>query len=308
MTNAERSSERYDAVVVGAGPAGLSAALILGRSCRRVLVADAGPGRNAVAEAVHSFFTRDGAPPAELLRIGRKQLSRYAVTIRDESVSVVERMADGFGIVFEGGERVEARRLLFAIGVRDVLPPIEGFEELWGRGVFHCPYCHGWEVAGRPLALYGRGDSGRKLAKLLLGWSSDLILFTDGPATLDDEQRAGLETLGVAIRDEPVERLIVGADGGLEAVALKGGEEVARSALFLEPQQVLRSDLPRLLGCKLTEEGVVETDEAGKTSVHGVYVAGDAGANPQHVLVAAATGARAAVALNHDLLTEEFDG
>lgn len=302
------TDSRFDAVVVGGGPAGLSAALLLGRSRRRVLVAMDGPPRNAVSEAAHSVFTRDGTPPAELLRIGRDQLSPYDVTLREERVIGTERTDTGFRVAFDGGDSVETRKLLFATGVRDLLPPVEGLLELWGRGAFHCPYCHGWEVADEPLALYARGEEGFEFASKLLGWSRDLIMFTDGPDGLTDQQRSRLAELGVEVRDETIERLVVDPADHLEAVLLEGGEAVPRRALFLHPAAEPRSDLPQQLGCAFTSEGRVEADEECMTSVPGAYVAGDAGANPEQVIVAAASGATAATALNEALLEEDFGG
>lgn len=300
-------SPRFDAVVVGGGPAGLSAALVLGRSRRRVLIAHEGPTRNAPAEAAHNVFTRDGTPPAELLRIGREQLAPYNVVFREERVVDAERAGNGFIVRFAGGDRIEARKLLLALGVRDVLPDVPGFRELWGAGVFHCPYCHGWEVAGRPLAIYGRGETAIHFSRLLLGWSRDLVLFADGPSGLTTDQRAQIERHGIAIREERVERL-AGSNGHLEAVVLEGGEAVPRAGLFVGPKQELGSDLPHRLGCALTADGRLEADALGRTSVPGVYVAGDMAPGGQQVIVAAAGGTMAGACLNNDLLAEAFEG
>ena len=305
MKRNETPPAPFDVIVVGGGPAGLSAALALGRSRRRVLVAADGPTRNAPAAAAHNVFTRDGTAPAELLQIGREQLAPYDVTVREEWATDAERTEDGVRVTFASGDRVSARGIVLATGVRDVLPDIPGFSKLWGTGVFHCPYCHGWEVAGRPLALYGRGETALHLARLLRGWSDDLVLFTDGPSGLADAERASVERNGITIREEAVERL-VGARGHLEAVVLEGGERVARGGLFLAPRQELRSDLAPRLGCPLSDEGRVQADAVGRTSVPGVFVAGDAGPGPQSVPTAAASGAVAGAMLNHDLLAAEF--
>ena len=298
----------FDAVVIGGGPAGLSAALALGRARRRVLVAAAGPTRNSSADAAHNVLTRDGTPPAELVRIGREQLAPYDVTVREEWASDARRTDDGLAVTFAGGDRVEARALLLATGVRDVLPDVPGLAELWGRGVFHCPYCHGWEVAGRPLAVYAKGksaDVALHLVRLLRGWSDDVVLFTDGPCNLPDDDRARVERNGVAVREERVERL-VGTDGELEAVVLDGGESVARGGLIVSPDQELRSDLPHRLGCPLSADGRVEAGVGGRTEVPRVFVAGDVGPGMQSVVSAMASGMAAGATLNHDLLEEEF--
>lgn len=306
MYQRETSADRFDAVIIGGGPAGLSAALLLGRARRRVLIAHAGPTRNAPADAAHSVFTRDGTSPAELLRIGREQLITYGVVFRDERVTDAKRTSEGFVVAFGNGPDVKARKLTLATGVRDLLPETPGFQELWGCGVYHCPYCHGWEVADRPLALYARGESGIELTKLLLGWSRDLVLFTDGPAGLTGEQRAHLARRGVVVREERVARLI-GSENKLEALVLEDGEAIYGRGLFFRPAQEQRSDLAHRLGCPLTAEGRVQANEFGQTPVPGVYVAGDTGPTMQQVISAAASGAAAAIHLNHELLAEEFE-
>jgi len=295
-----------DALVIGGGAAGLSAALALGRSRRRVVLATDGPTRNAPAEAAHNVFTRDGTPPADLVRIGLDQLAPYDVTVRPEWAVDAETTDDGVAVTFAGGERVEARGVILATGVRDVLPDRPGFAELWGTGIFHCPYCHGWEVAGRPLAIYARGDEALHFAQLIRGWTDDLVLFTDGPADLDDDARQRLDRNGIALREEPVERL-VGTDGLLDAVVLQGGETVPRAGLFLRPGQELRSDLPHRLGCPITPEGRVEIGMGGRTPVPGVYAAGDMAVAFQSVIQAAASGTMAGAMLNHELLAAEFE-
>ena len=297
------SLETFDAVVVGGGPAGLSAALALGRATRRVLLAACGPARNAPAHAAHNVFTRDGTPPTELLRIGREQLRPYDVVIRDECATDIRRSDSAYVVSFASG-LVRARAIVLATGVRDVLPEIPGFGELWGTGVFHCPYCHGWEVANQPLAVFGTGEAALHLTKLIRGWTSDLILFTNGPTELaaDDEQR--IRARGIVIRQEAVERLE--GSRGLEAVILTNGEEIARVGLFVKPKQQLGSDLPLKLGCALTPEGRIQADLVGRTNVPLVFVAGDTGPGQQSVTSAAASGAIAGAGLNNDLLEKEF--
>ena len=305
MQNPATGAE-FDALIIGGGPAGLSAALVLGRSRRRVLLAQEGPTRNATALAAHNVFTRDGTPPGELLRIGKEQLAPYHVVIREERVTAVERTDAGFVARFGGGGRIQARKLLLATGVRDVLPDVPGFQELWGRGVYHCPYCHGWEVAGQPLAIYARGDGALHLTRMLLGWSQDLVLFSDGASGLSDDQRAQIDRRRIPVREEPIERLR-GNNGHLEAVVLAGGERVARTGLFVSPKQELNTNLHTRLGCAITDAGRIETDALGRTTVPGVYVAGDAAPGGQQVIVAAASGTMTGAALNNDLLAEEFE-
>lgn len=295
----------FDVLVIGGGPAGLSAALALGRSRRRVLVAADGPTRNAPATAAHNVFTRDGTPPADLVRIGIEQLAPYDVTVRREWAVDAVRTERGVAVTFAGGDRVEARGLVLATGVRDVLPAVPGMAERWGRSVFHCPYCHGWEVAGQPLALYAQGERAQHLCRLLRGWTDDLVLFTDGPSGLSDDERARIERNGIAVREERVARLD-GAGTDLEAVVLANGEVVSRRGLFVAPPQEQRSDLAHRLGCPLTADGRVEAGMAGRTPVPGVFVAGDAAPGMQSVVAAMASGTMAGAVLNFDLLEQDF--
>ena len=296
-----------DVVIVGAGPAGLSAALILGRCRRSVLICDTGRPRNAASHAMHGYLSRDGMPPREFLAAGRAELERYdTVELRMAQVTdAVCRPDRRFEVTLATGECVVSRKLLIATGVRDNLPEIDGFAELYGHSVFHCPYCDGWEVRDQPLAIYGRGDRGLGLSLELTGWSRDLVLCTDGPPEID---RDGLEQLaqnGISVRDERVERL-EGADGILQHVVFSGGQRLARRALFFTTGQSQRSDLSIRLGCEVNDKGTVRTGKYEATHLPGLYVAGDASRAVQWVVVAAAEGAEAAFAINSEFIKEEL--
>ena len=296
----------YDTVVVGGGPAGLSAALVLGRACRRVLLCDAGQGRNAPAAEAHGIFTRDGTPPQELRRIGREQLRPYAVDVRDVAVVDIQRAADGFAVVLGDGGEVRARTVLLATGLVDELPPIPGLESMWGTGVFNCPYCHGWEVRNQPLAVYGRDDVGLHLATLLRGWSDDVVLCTDGAAGLTDEERGRLRALRIELRETEITRL--DGDGGeLERIVFADGTELPRRAMLLHAPVHQRSDLAARLGCAFTDQGRIAVDVLGATTVPGVAAAGDAVNRMPQVMVAAAGGATAAAGLNRAMLQEDAE-
>ena len=302
----------YDAVVVGAGTAGLSAALVLGRSRRRVLVLDGGEPRNAPASSSHGFFTRDGMSPGELLEIGRGQLEPYPnVEYRaDRAVEVLG--SDGaFGVTLGGGETVSARKILLATGVFDELPHRPGFFKLWGRGVYHCPYCHGWEVRDRPLAVMAGGGEVLERAVLIRNWSRDLVALTDG-SPLDEEARVRLGALGVSVRDERIAALEGRDDGsgGLSRILFEDGTSIEREGLFYGPPQRQRSPLAEALGCEIVGMGpaaeVVKTDPMTReTSVAGVYAAGDAGFPMQSLALASASGATAVAFLNHALCGED---
>ena len=305
---------RYDVVVVGAGSAGLSAALLLGRSGRRVLVLGGGEPRNAPAAGVHSFFTRDGESPARLLEIGREQLGPYGSVEYRETRATEASGSDGsFSVTLDDGDEVRARRLVLATGVADELPERPGFRELWGRGVYHCPYCHGWEVRDRPLAVLNSGEHATDYAILIRNWSRDLVLLTDGPSALGEEARRKLRALNVPVHEERISRLVGREDGseGLSKIILENGTSLEREGLFYGPPQRQRSNLAELLGCE-TEAGpvgpVVRKDPmTNETSVPGVYVAGDSGSMLQSVALAVASGANAAAFLNRSLCVDDAE-
>ena len=292
----------FEVLVIGAGSAGLNAALILGRARRRTLLLDHGPPRNAPAHASHGLLTRDGTPPLELTRLGRQQLAPYPVTLHPDHAQTVTPDPDGFTVTLAGGATVHARRLLLATGVTDLLPDIPGLREGWGTTVHHCPYCHGWEVHDQHLAdlIPGGGDMAYHRGVLLRQWTPHLTLLTHGPDHLSADQRANLTHLGVRIDERPVTRW----DG--RHVTFDSGPSIERDALFVTPGQAQRSMIPEQLGCARIERGPLAgvllkvTPESGLTSVPGVYAAGDM-IGEQQVVLAAASGARAAAAINAEL-------
>jgi thioredoxin reductase len=296
----------YDVIIAGGGPAGLSAALILGRSRRHVLLCDAGRPRNAASRAIHGFVTRDGTPPREFLHVAREQLRPYdTVTIRDVEVRAAECRGDSrFHVSLADGSDFESRKLLIATGVADNIPGIPGFQELLGIGVFHCPYCDGWEVRDQPLAVYGRGARGLGLSLELIGWSRDLVLCTDGPAEIGADGLDRLRRNRIALREERVVRL-EGRDR-LDRIVFERGESLDRRAVFFTTGQTQQSKLAVSLGCAFNEKGTVRTGKYESTHLPGLYVAGDASRAVQWAIVAAAEGAEAAFAINTDLLKEDL--
>jgi thioredoxin reductase len=296
----------YDVVIVGGGPAGLAAALTLGRAVKSVLLADAGARRNAAAEHVHNFVTRDGTPPDELRRIARGQLASYPrVEVRDERVESISGGRGGFRVRL-AGEAVEARRVLLATGMVDAMLPIPGFRERWGRAIFQCPYCHGWEVRGRRWGFLASPAAPSHLlpfALMIRGWTRDVTVFTNGALEVPEEARARLGAAGVRVETDAVSRL-VGGDDRLEAVELAGGAAVPCDVLFAQPPQT-QVEVVSALGVALDEGGYVRVDPmTSETSVPGVYAAGDLTTAMQAAIGAAAAGTRAAAMINVELTME----
>jgi thioredoxin reductase len=287
----------FDVAIVGGGPAGLAAALVLGRMRRKVLLLDADDPAHGVSDSVHGLFGHDGTPPLELRETAREQLRPYeTVTVRMVAVDEARPTPRGFSVVATGTTS-EAGVLLLANGVRYELPPVEGVAEVWARGAYHCPYCHGWEVRDRPLAAYGTGATG--LALLLTSLSDDIVLLTDGDSDLESDEAERLASAGVVVRDDRVARLE--AEGGrLARIAFVDGSTEDRTGLFFLPS-FTQSPLPAQLDCELDDSGAVVIDEDGRTSVPGVFAAGDATTDKKAAVLAAAAGSRAAYAINAGL-------
>jgi thioredoxin reductase len=296
-------SEVLDAVIIGGGPAGLSAALVLGRCVRRVAVCDSGQYRNARSTALHCFMSRDGIAPSSLLEETRRQLERYeTVSMLATKVRSVDRRDAQFTVVTDDGHALRARTLLVATGVVDELPGIEGIAKLFGRSVHVCPYCDGWEHRNAPVAVYGHGEKAARFAILLRQWTDDLVLCTNG-SPLSDEHAGLLNKAAIGVREDAIVQL-EGKEGCLQAIVFAGGETLARKALFFTTGQHPRSPLLEKLGCRFDEEGGVACDPDGRTSVPGVFVAGDVSRDVQLAIIAAAEGARAALAINKSLVDE----
>jgi thioredoxin reductase len=296
-----------DVLIVGGGPAGLSAALVLGRACRRVVVFDDGRPRNRFTTAIHGFLTRDGIAPGEFRRLAREELRQYdTVGIEPAEVVQARREPDGiFSLRLDDGRRFTGRRLLIATGVVDHVPDVPGLAELYGKSVFHCPYCDAWELRGQPLAVYGCNKRGFGLALELTGWTSDVVLCSDGSCELDAVDLARLARNRIAVREDRILRL-EGRNGRLERIVFAGGETLERRALFFTTGQTQSSGLARSLGCEFNEKGTVRTGPYESTTVPGLYVAGDASRAVQWVVVAAAEGAEAAFSINQHFIREAW--
>jgi len=292
----------HDVVVVGGGPAGLSAALVLGRARRRVAVIDTGSPRNAPAAHMHGFLSRDGMPPAELLAAGRAEVTGYDVQIIEDRVKAIEF---GFQAHLADGQTLGARRILVTTGVGDDLPDIPGVRERWGRDLLHCPYCHGWEVRDQTLGVLGTNPGAVPHAQLVRQWSDDVIYFahTHHPTPTEIE---ALDVRGIRVVHGEITRLVVEGDR-LTGVELDGGEVVARAAVFIRPVNIPHSDgLLAGLGCELDPAGFPIVDRTGRTSIAGVWAAGNVVDPRAQVIMSAGAGSAAAIAINADLVEEDI--
>jgi thioredoxin reductase len=295
---------QYDVIIVGGGPAGMSAALMLGRCRRRVLVLDSGHYRNYATEAMHGYLTRDGTHPAEIRRIAREESAKYGVEVRCVKAIRSKKEGDGFVVELEEGNPCSCRKLVLATGVVDKLPPVEGIDEFYGKSVHHCPYCDAWEHQDQPMVVYGKGKSGMGLAMSLKTWTREVVLCTNGPSGLSQPARRKLADLDIGLRTTKIARL-EGEGGHLDRIIFAKGDPVACRAMFFNTGQSQSCGLPSEFGCNLTPRGAIRTDRWERTNVPGLYAVGDCARNVQWVVVAAAQGAIAAEAINMELQEED---
>ena len=292
----------FDAVIVGAGPAGLSAALVLGRARRRVLLCDAGSQRNAVAAEMHGFLSRDGMPPLELLAEASKQLLTYpTVETCREKVVQIWSLVDGFAVEF-ADHSVSARRIVLATGMIEDLPAIPGLRERWGRSVFSCPYCDGWEMRDRAIAIAGDGQDLVPLAQELYQWSHQLTMCGLDSSKCSPDQQAWIRETGTSTFASPI--AAIDGDASL-TVQLESGDTFSSDALFICVPLVQHSQLAADLGCAMTSRGRIEVNADQQTSVPGIYSAGDATSRIHQVVTAAAGGTVAGISVNDDLSAQD---
>jgi thioredoxin reductase len=301
----------YDALIIGGGAAGLSAAQMLGRSRRSVAVVDGGEPRNAPAQGVHGFLSRDGVSPAELLRIGRTEAEYYGARIvQGEAVATAGNADDGFAVTLADGRVIRGRRLLITTGLVDDLPEIPGLRERWGRDVLHCPFCHGWEVQDQSIGILGKGPWSVHQALLFRQWSGNITLFLNDLLQPSDDELEQLAARGIKVVAGAVESLRIEQDR-LRGVALAGGPEIAVDAVVVGPQVRARLDAFAGLGLAPVPHpmGVgdyLETDADGATAVPGVWAAGNVTDMRAQVLASAAAGAWTAVVINSHLMAAEL--
>jgi len=295
-----------DVAIIGGGPAGLSAALMLGRARKQTVVIDEGRPRNAVTHEAHGFLTRDGISPGELKRIAKEQLSVYpSVTQLEDTVVSITGEDGSFLLETAAGTKITSRKLLFAVGMKDRKLDIPGLIEVYGKSAFVCPYCDGWELRDKQLVVINRGATLMHFAPLLSGWTNRFIVCTNGPDELSEAEREDLRSHHIPLYETPI-RAIVSKEGMVSRVELEDGTGIPCEGIFFKPELVPGTDLPQTLGCRLTDMGIMEVDEFGKSSVPGIYAAGDISSFMQQAIFAAASGAKAGAMINGELNQEAW--
>ncbi|KAA3436044.1 NAD(P)/FAD-dependent oxidoreductase [Rufibacter hautae] len=299
-------TKEFDVIIIGGSYAGLSAAMALGRSLRSVLVLDSGQPCNQQTPHSHNFLTQDGETPAAIAQKAREQVLAYPTVILEVGKAVrVAGQNQAFEVSTEAGITFKGSKLLFTTGVKDHMPEMEGFAACWGISVLHCPYCHGYEVRQQELGIWANGDMAFELAKLISNWSSNITVLTNGNHTLTDEQVLVLQQHQVPVEEREIAKLRH-AQGYLQNVLFTDGSTLPLKAIYARPAFSQHCPLPQELGCELTQAGHLKVDMLQKTTVPGIYAAGDATMMMRSVSMATAAGTMAGAAINKELIEERF--
>ena len=300
------TTEVYDCIIIGGGPAGLNAAVVLGRSRRKVLLFDTGQYRNRQSHGMHNYLTRDHIRPVDFISICHEELEKYNIQrLVRKIVSGKRNDASLFEVKDDQQRKYFAKKLLVATGLHDNVPTLPGFADCYGKSVFHCPYCDGWEVRDKRIAVYAKNKEGWELALNLKGWSSHVTLYTDGKNKVKPEQRKHLQANDVDVVLLPI-RELVHNNGQLQKIMLNNGESHDCDAMFFVNGFTQQCDIAEAFGCEVTRKGVIMTNRYQQTNIPGLYVAGDASKDMHFVVVAAAEGAKAGVIINKELLKDEW--
>ncbi|WP_213523565.1 NAD(P)/FAD-dependent oxidoreductase [Paenibacillus sp. J31TS4] len=295
-----------DVAIIGGGPAGLNAALVLARARKQVAVVDEGRPRNAVTRETHGFLTRDGISPGEFRRLAMEEISAYpSVSFLEDTAVSITGMDGRFQIETAQGQTFASKKVLFAIGMKDRPLGIPGLAEVYGKSAFVCPYCDGWELRDQPLVIITKGAELMHFAPIIAGWTNRFTVCTNGPDELTDTEREEFRRKRIPLFDSPI-RYIDSSDGIVRQVVLESGTTVACRGIFFKPELVTGSDLPRTIGCQITETGTIVVDEFGRSNVPGVFSAGDAASRLHQAIAAASMGAFVAAAINNELNTEAW--
>lgn len=294
-----------DCAIIGGGPAGLSAALVVGRGRKQVIVFDDELPRNRVTQESHGFITNDGMTPFEIRRAGEADLQKYPnIKIKRSRIVDIQKKEERFTLLTHEGDRFEAKKIILATGLQDILPEIEGIHDVYGKTLFSCPFCDGWELKDKALALIAENQRALHMAKLLSNWTKDLIVFTNGHV-LAEEDKVLLTAHSIQVIDVPI--VSIDHDNGqLRSLQLANGETVKREGGFVASEFKQSAPFAEKLGCKMTKNAGIETDILGRTTVSGVFACGDNLGGPAQLVLAAAAGSQAGMGVIHELVQEEF--
>jgi len=296
----------YDVIIIGGSYSGLAAGMALGRALKNILIIDSGQPCNQQTPYSHNFLTQDGKTPGEITFLARQQVEAYrTITFFNGLAIRGMKTKDGFEIQVESGEAFTARKLIFATGIKDMLPRIKGYAECWGISVLHCPYCHGYEVRNEPTGILGNGEYGFEFSALISNWTKALTLFTNGVSTLTNAQREKLKSHDIKIMETEIETLDH-TNGSLKKIVFKDGTTSSLSALYTRNPFEHHCTIPETLGCEMTDEGYLKTDSLQRTTVQGIYACGDNTNRIRTVAYAIATGTTAGMMINKEMILEEF--
>lgn len=299
-------NNNFDVLIIGGSYAGLSAALALGRALRKVLIIDSGLPCNRQTPHSHNFLTNDGEKPAAIAQKAKAEVLNYDTVQFMQGIAVSgTKLEHGFAVTTDNGTTFTAQKIIFATGVKDLMPSIPGFSECWGASVIHCPYCHGYEVHSQKTGILANGEFAFHYARLLRNWTKDLVVFTNGPAELSDEQRQKIKSHHIPIIEKEIASLNH-ENGQLRDVVFSDGSAFALNVLYARPSFGQHCNIPELLGCELTDQGFLKVDMFQKTTVEGVYACGDNAQPMRSVANAVASGNMAAAVLNNDMIAATF--
>ena len=299
-------NKKYDAIIIGGSYSGLAAAMALGRALKQVLIIDSGKPCNAQTPHSHNFLTQDGNTPKAIAEMGKKQVEAYKNVTFFKGLAVNgKKINSGFEILTENGELFQAKKLIFATGIKDIMPQIEGFAECWGISAIHCPYCHGYEVRNTKTGILGNGDFAFELSKMIYNWTKDLTIFTNGKSTLTDEQVQKLQSHNINIIEKEIIKL-EHSQGHIQQILFNDGTRSAITALYAPRPFIQHSAIPESLGCSLNEEGYIKVNAFQETSVEGIYASGDNTTRMRTVANAVAMGTTAGMSASKKLILEQF--